>query len=444
MTISLARTDTAVTAHLRKGPPLMTPPHVAPRSVALAALLSATAVVGGAVIGPSAALAQEEWDLYVENAWAIDQINADDVWETTRGDAVTVAVVDTGIAEEHPFLEDKNILDGESFMGSEEANARVDTDGHGTGVSAAVLYAAPEATILPVRVGTTSADIGFSTGATQNDFNGIRWAADNGADVMVIPWIEVTPGEDRVPDPEFLEAVQYAIDKDVVVIAGGGNDPELEQVPNPASFPGVVAVTGTDKDGNPWSMSTTGPEMVLAGPADTMIFPIPQIADFGEEDLYFQAAGTSATSGLVGGVAALVRAAHPDLDASNVIQRLITTADDDGQGRTEELGFGLVDAAAAVNATDVETVAENPLGYPMGEAGASGASPDEETSAADPSEATDPTGTAAAADEAGDSGSGLTPIVAIAAGLVAAAAVVTVWLILRSRSRAKARMQTWQ
>jgi subtilisin family serine protease len=405
-----------------------------------ACALAASIFVGAVVAAPSAALAQEEWDLYAENAWAIDQIKAEEVWATTKGEGVTVAVVDTGIAEEHPFLEDKDVLDGVSFSGSDEANARVDTDGHGTGVSAAVLYAAPEATILPVRVYPTTADIGFSTGATQDHLDGIRWAADNGADVMVIPWIEVTPGQDQ-PAPEFLEAVQYAIDKDVVVIAGGGNDPELEQVPNPASFPGVVAVSGTNKDGSAWSMNTTGPEIVLSGPADTMIFPDPQTFDFGEEDLYFQAAGTSAASGLVGGAAALVRAAHPDLDASNVIQRLITTADDGGQGRTEELGFGRVDAAAAVTATDVEAVSENPLGYPMGEAGASGASPDEEPSAAESSEATDPTSSAAAG-EVADSGSGLMPIIAVTASVVLVAAAVLVWLVLRSRSRAKARGQS--
>jgi subtilisin family serine protease len=408
-----------------------------------ACALAASIFVGAVVAAPSAALAQEEWDLYAENAWAIDQINADDVWETTKGEGVTVAVVDTGIAEEHPFLEDKNILDGKSFVGNGEANARVDTDGHGTGVAAAVLYAAPEATILPVRVIPTSADIGFSAGVGQTHLGGIRWAADNGADVIVISWIEVTPGEELEADPEFLEAVQYAIDKDVVVVAGGGNDPELEKVPNPASFPGVVAVTGTDKDGAPWSMSTTGPEMVLAGPADTMIFPIPQIADFGEEDLYFQAAGTSATSGLVGGAAALVRAAHPDLDASNIIQRLISTADDGGQGRTEELGFGRVDAAAAVTATNVETVSENPLGYPLGEAGASGASPDEEPSATESGEATD-TASSAAAGEVAEADSDLMPIIAVAASVVLVAAAVVVWLVLRSRSRAKARVQPWQ
>lgn len=421
----------------------MTSPLVFPRPVAVGAVLGSAALVVGVAVFPSAALAQEEWDLYAENAWAIEQINAEDVWATTKGEGVTVAVVDTGIAEEHPFLEDKDILEGKSFMGSEEVNAREDKDGHGTGVSAAVLYAAPDATILPVRINSTSADLGISTGTTQGHLDGIRWAADNGADVMVIPWIEVTPGEDREPDPEFLEAVQYAIDKDVVVIAGGGNDPELEQVPNPASFPGVVAVSGTDKDGAAWSMNTTGPEIVLAGPADTMIFPDPQTVSVGEEPLYFQAAGTSATAGLVGGAAALVQSAHPDLDASNVIQRLITTADDGGQGRTEELGFGLVDAAAAVTATDVEEVSANPLGYPMGEAGASGASPDEGSSSAEAADE-DSSTSATAVDDATDSGPGLMTILAVAAGLLVAAVVVVVWLVLRSRSRAKARVQPWQ
>ncbi|MEV3935582.1 S8 family serine peptidase [Glycomyces sp. NPDC049804] len=391
---------------------------------------------------PQAAAAQEEWDLYAENAWAIDQIKAEDAWATTKGEGVTVAVIDTGIAEEHPFLEDKDILDGKSFMGSEEVNARVDTDGHGTGVAAAILYAAPEATILPVRVNTTSADIGFSTGATQNDFDGIRWAADNGADVIVIPWIEVSP-EGYEASQGLVEIVQYAIDKDIVVIAGGGNDPELASVPAPAEFPGVVGVSGTDKDGNAWSMSTTGPEIALAGPADTMIFPDPQTFDFGEENLYFEAAGTSVASGLVGGTAALVRAAHPDLDASNVVQRLITTADDGGKGRTEQLGFGLVDAAAAVTATDVEEVSENPLGYPMGQAGASGASPDEEPGSTEGPEESDPS-SAPAAEEAAESDAGLMPIVAVAVALLLMAAAVVVLLVLKSRSRAKARVQPWQ
>jgi subtilisin family serine protease len=421
----------------------MTTPLVPCRPAAVGALLGAAAFVAGITVAPSAALAQqEEVDLYEANAWVIEQIGAEAAWETTKGEGVVVAVADTGIAAEHPFLEDKNILDGKSFMSDEDPNGRVDGDGHGTGVSAAVLYAAPEATILPVRIGSSSINTGFSTGAGQIDFAGIRWAADNGADVLVIPWVEVSYAE---PKQEFLEAVQYAIDQDVVVIAGGGNDPELEQVPNPAYFPGVIGVSGTDKSGDAWSMSTTGPEIVLAGPADTMVFPDPQTIDFGDEPLYFEAAGTSAASGVVGGVAALVRAAYPDLDASNTIQRLIATADDHGAGRTEALGFGVVDAEAAVNSSDVETVTENPLGYPLGEAGASSELPVEESAESTSDTASEATSEDQAAESEDSTGVGLLPVFVIGAAVVLVAAGLVVWLVLRSRAKARSRVQQpWQ
>lgn len=409
------------------------------RRLAVSVLVAALAAVGTVAVTPSVALAQEELDLYAENAWAIDQIKAESAWSTTKGEGVTVAVVDTGI-NVHPFFENKDVLDGTSFL-SDEDSGWEDVDGHGTGVSATVLYAAPEVTILPVRVISTTANIGFSSGAVQKDFDGIRWAADNGADVIVISWIEVSQLD---PKPEFLEAVQYAIDKDVVVVAGGGNDPNLDQVPNPASFPGVVAVSGTDKSGAAWPSSTTGPEIVLAGPADTVTLPKPQVF-LSDDSLYFEAAGTSATAGLIGGAAALVRAAHPDLDASNVIQRLITTTDDGGAVRTDELGYGLVNVEAAINADDVEAVTENPLGYPMGEAGASGAAPDdagtEESDIGEQPTETTQEPKSAATDQAGlDS----MVIVLITVAIVLLAGAVVVWLVLRSRSRSKPPVQPWQ
>lgn len=134
----------------------MKPPLVASRSIT-AGIAAAVAV---SVICPASALArQEEIDLCAENAWMLDQIRAEAAWETTRGEGVAVAVVDAGIAEEHPFLEDKDILAGISTMGSEAGeDGRRDTDRHGTAVSVAVLYAAPEATILPVRVNSDTSD----------------------------------------------------------------------------------------------------------------------------------------------------------------------------------------------------------------------------------------------------------------------------------------------
>ncbi|THV40643.1 S8 family serine peptidase [Glycomyces buryatensis] len=412
------------------------------RRFAFGAAAVGLAATGAVLAIPSAALAQDELDLYTENAWALEQIHAEGAWSSSTGDGVTVAIVDTGISE-HPFFEDKSVERGYSALDpDEEPDAYADVNGHGTGMAAAVLYAAPDVTVLPVRV-STGEDVGISLGAGENNFEGIRWAADNGADVMVIPWGELGgDGENIDPNPEFLEAVQYAIDLDIVVIASGGNDPALSAVGNPASFDGVVAVGGTDKDGAPWSGGTTSSDIELAAPADSMTYPTPQVF-LSDDSLYFEAAGTSASAAIVGGVAALVRAAHPELDASNIIQRLIATADDGGAGKTDALGYGLVDADAAVNADEVDPVEENPLGYPMGEAGASGASPDDESSSEDA--AVEPTDTQDSQPSAADdAGTGLTTIVVIAAAAVLLAAAVAVLMMLRSRARSKPPVQPWQ
>lgn len=289
---------------------------------------------------------------------------------------------------------------------------------------------------MPVRVNSSSADSdGFGAGAGQTHFDGIRWAADNGADVIVLPWGQ--PGLSDTSD--LASAVQYAIDEGAVVVAAAGNNQESEDADVPARFDGVVGVSGTNRNGEAGSFSSTGPGVVLAGPGDTMVFPKPQVRDFGDENLYFEAAGTSVSVGVVGGVAALVKAAYPELDASNVIQRLIATADDGGAGRTDELGFGLVDADQAVHADGIETVEENPLGYPLGEPGASDTDSEDEPEPGEESSAPESNETPlAASGEERD----LVPVIVIAAAVVLLAAGLVVWLVLRRRSRPST--QPWQ
>ncbi|MCH7232596.1 S8 family serine peptidase [Glycomyces sp. L485] len=379
-------------------------------------------------MAPSAALAQDE-TLTDANAWAIEQVQAPAAWESTRGEGITVAVMDSGIAR-HPFFEDKDVLPGRSVFTGEE-DAWNDANGHGTHVAAGVLYVAPEATILPVRM-DTNADVEFGGALGDAEYADIRWAVDNGADILVMPWGITGEGSDE----ELRESLQYVIDKGAVIVAAAGNNPNID-VTHPASIEGVVAVSGTDTNGNAWFGNTTGPEVVVAAPADEMTHPKPQVTVLGESELYESGiGGTSVGSGIVGGVAALTWAANPDLDASNVINRLVQTAGDgSGSNRTEVMGFGLVNADRAVHADGIEAVDENPLGYPMGEAGASGASPEgdgeDATEAADaePSPA-EGSKTAAEAPE-----SGLSAIIVIAAAVVLIGAAITVWLVLRGRSR---------
>ncbi|WP_198587176.1 S8 family serine peptidase [Glycomyces xiaoerkulensis] len=410
---------------------------------ALGAGLGAVALAGSIVATPSAALAQDQ-KLTDSAQWALDLMQVPAAQETTKGDGVTVAVIDTGMGE-HPFFDDKDVLPGFSAFDREDDAWEDTLDGHGMQVAAGVLHVAPEATILPVRFDNgAEVEIGGLGATTKPSF---EWAADNGADVIV--FASGQTGENE----RITEAVQYAIDKGVVVISAVGNIPENPPA-FPGNLPGVVGVAGTDTDGSAWYGTSTGPENDIAAPAENMLHPLPMKEDKGwgtEPEVEYDEgiAGTSVASGFVGGVAALTMAAHPDLDENNVIQRLIQTAGDgSGENRTDAMGFGLVNAQRAVDADGIETVDENPLGYPMGEAGASGASPDDdgeedseagegeapaENSAEEPS-AVD---TEAASEE---SDSGLSTVIVIAAALVLIGAAVGVWLVLRGRSRKQAAM----
>jgi hypothetical protein len=391
----------------------------------LAAFAAATVVA----VSPSAAVAQDD-TITSTNAWVTDLIQAPEAWETTRGEGITVAVVDTGIGP-HPFFDDKDVLRGYSSFPDEE-DAWNDSDRHGTAVAAGVLLVAPEATILPVRMHTGATDL--AGGLADGEVNSIRWAVDNGADILVMPWVILGEGS----NPKYLEVLQYAIDKGAIVIAGAGNDPD-DEVGSPASIPGVVGVTGTDDSGDIWYENTTvGPEVDVAAPAYTMLVPNPQLTTLGESELYREiGGGTSMGSGITGGVAALTWAAHPALDASNIIQRVTQTAGDGTGTRSEDAGYGLVNAAQAVGAEDVAPVEENPLGYPMGEPGASGATPDDaasEGSEGGVGPGPESAGPSASSAE-GNKESNLSTVIVVAAAAVLIGAAIAVWLVLRGRGR---------
>ncbi|MGH3741709.1 MAG: S8 family serine peptidase, partial [Micromonosporaceae bacterium] len=210
---------------------------------------------------------------------------------------------------------------------------------HGTGA----LGVAPEAKILPVRVGN-----GRSSDRAVEQ--GIEWAADHGADVISIAIGGPSEGY-------FQDAVDYALEQDVVVVASAGNTSDgSTEVEWPAAAQGVVAVSGTDRDDEFSDESVSGPETALAAPAEDIMS-----AGSGERGRYNTGTGTSDSTAIVSGVAALVRAKYPDLDAANVINRLIATADDKGpEGRDPEYGFGIVNPVKALT-ENVPEVSGNPL-----------------------------------------------------------------------------------
>ncbi|MET2718780.1 type VII secretion-associated serine protease mycosin [Streptomyces harbinensis] len=293
-----------------------------------------------------------------QQRWALDAINVPLAWETTRGAGITVAVLDTGVDADHPDLAGA-VLEGRDLIGmgaapGDETWASHGTAmagiiagrGHGPGRDNGVIGVAPEARILPVRVLLEDDDPERDAARDARRgalAEGIRWAADQGADV-----INLSLGDDSEsahPDPEEDAAVRYALGKGAVVIASAGNGGEKgDPVSYPAGYPGVLAVTAVDRSGSRAEFSTRRWYAALSAPGKDVIVADP-------DGLYYAGWGTSAAAAFVSGSAALLLAAHPELTPAQVRTLLTTTAQDPPPGgRSDALGAGLVDPAAALAA----------------------------------------------------------------------------------------------
>lgn len=299
-------------------------------------------MAAGTVLAPRPAAAQEPHDQLAE-------LGAAEAWQYSTGDGVTVAVLDSGVDGEHPDLAGR-VLPGTDLVDG-STDGRVDPVGHGTAVASLVAGAgdpgtglAPDASILPVRV--LDEQNRYRSAATVAE--GVIWAVEHGAEV-----INLSLGGAR-ESPVLADALAYAMDRDVVVVACTGNatGDEYQEVWYPAREPGVVAVSGlAGSEG--WRLSLTGPETVLGAPA------VVTGAQAGGG--YREARGTSFSAALVAGAAALIRARWPELPAADVVNRLVATARDvAAPGRDPVSGFGAVDPVAALT-REVPAVAANPL-----------------------------------------------------------------------------------
>ncbi|WP_406489507.1 type VII secretion-associated serine protease mycosin [Streptomyces phaeochromogenes] len=288
--------------------------------------------------------------------WALDAMHTQEAWQTTKGKGITVAVLDTGVDDEHPDLEG-NVLTGKDMVGfgagrGDRPWARHGTamagiiagHGHGAGDADGVMGIAPEAKILPVRVILEDGD--SARGKARNTrgnalAEGIRWAADHDADV-----INLSLGDDsKSAHPEASEdaAVQYALKKGAVVVASAGNGGEKgDHISYPAAYPGVIAATAVDRYGTRASFSTRRWYATVSAPGVDVVIADP-------DRKYYEGWGTSAASAFVSGAVALIKAAHPGLSPAQIKQLLEDTARDAPTGgRDDSRGFGFVDPAAAI------------------------------------------------------------------------------------------------
>ncbi len=285
-------------------------------------------------------------------------------WQSTLGEGVTVAVIDTGVDGSHPDLAGAVVggtdvsglgsADGQTPVGDDSAHGTLVASllagrGHGPGNADGVIGVAPAADILAVSVG-------FGVGAVSSDdqiAEAVRWSVDNGADVINMSLTRNTLDWPESWDDAFL----YAMEKDVVIVAAAGNRGSGTSVVGaPATMPGVLTVAGVDQNRSAsFDASSQGITISVSAPSEGLV-------GAGPGNQYYEWEGTSGAAPLVSGLVALVRSEYPQLDAANVINRVIRTASAVGSDVPSPIyGYGIIDAGAAVTAP-VAGVAENPMG----------------------------------------------------------------------------------
>ncbi|MDT0310325.1 S8 family serine peptidase [Streptomyces sp. DSM 44917] len=277
-----------------------------------------------------------------DRPWYLETLRAEEIWQETRGEGVTVAVIDSGVDASRPELAGR-VLEGTDLTAGAQG-AHVDIEGHGTtmagliagsGAGNGVRGLAPGVSILPVRMMTDSETLTF--GGDLAMAQGIEYAVEQGARVINIA---VTPGFAPGSSPEMDAAVAEAARQGVLIFAAVGNQGTVEDVSFAADRPGVVGVAATDEDARRLTYSNAGSRVMVAAPGSD----IPVYCDWPDGELCPTApGGTSAASALVSASAALVWSAHPEWTKNQVLRALLETAErPDGAERDDETGYGMV------------------------------------------------------------------------------------------------------
>ena len=323
-------------------------------------------------------------------------LNLADAWRHSRGDGVTVAVIDTGV-QPGPRLPD--VEPGGDYVAS--TDGLTDCDGHGTMVAGLIAGqpgadgfsgVAPGARLLSIR--QTSAKFAPNQpgedpvlAETSNDIatlaRAVVRAADLGAQVINISSVACVPAGTAIDQSALGAALRYAaVENDIVIIAAAGNtgggiaggtacaanpltdptrpdDPRnwagVTSVSTPSWWqPYVLSVGALNPVGAPAPFTMSGPWVGLAAPGEN-ITSVSNDPDGGlangqpnEKGELTPVSGTSYAAAYTSGVAALVRSRFPELSATQVVRRLTETARGADRSPSSLVGAGTIDPVAAL------------------------------------------------------------------------------------------------
>ena len=276
-------------------------------------------------------------------------------WDTvTAKSNVIVAVLDTGVDRTHEELADAKILPGYDAV-TKTAGVDSDTVGHGTGVigliaatannGIGIAGAAYGVTVLPIKVSASSTTI-YSSDLV----SAIRFAANSGAKIinMSVGGLSYSYAEQ--------EAVNYAVSKGCILVSAsgnGGNLPYADQKSYPASYEGVISVASCDENGKRSEFSQYNDMVDVAAPGESLVMPI---VDEDGASAYRTDSGTSYSCAIVSAIAALAVSAcdtNARLNSDEFLSLIINTCE---KNRTDELGYGIIDASKTVDAANLPII----------------------------------------------------------------------------------------
>jgi len=276
--------------------------------------------------------------LFSRYQWNITNIHAETGWNISRGSQdVVIAVLDSGVQHNHPDLQAR-LLTG--YNVNDSSTNAADELGHGTHVAGIIGAAVDNQegiagitwynSVLPVKVLNSS-----GAGSTYSVAQGIIWATDNGAKVINMSLGNYASGD-------FLhEAIKYAYERDVVMVAATGND-NTNRPGYPAAYPEVFAVGATTSEKQRAAFSNYGDYVDVVAPGDS-------IASTYIGGQYAALSGTSMASPHVAALAGLIRSVNPSLTNVEVMEIMRQTANDLGDpGYDQYYGYGEIDVQKAL------------------------------------------------------------------------------------------------